>query len=134
MLTTTWGQWKEAHPETTVLHVDEALGGEDSDLRNTRDANGPSFPIGDVDPRLPIQEDVLGLVTDDGTPIAFHVNSALTALQRGETVSEQGINLVLDGGGVKAVDDDGNDLGGHQAFWFAWSQFHPGTELWPAEG
>ena len=44
-----------------------------------------------------------------------------------------GIVLALDGGGVKAVDIDGNDLGGHQAFWFAWSQFYPGTELWPGE-
>ena len=27
-------------------------------------------------------------------------------------------------------DADGSDLGSHQAFWFAWSQFHPGTALW----
>jgi hypothetical protein len=26
---------------------------------------------------------------------------------------------------------DGSDLAGHQAFWFAWSQFQPGTRLWP---
>jgi hypothetical protein len=36
----------------------------------------------------------------------------------------------LDAGGIKAVDADGVDLGSHQAFWFAWSQFHPDTELW----
>ena len=29
-----------------------------------------------------------------------------------------------------AVDASGTDLGSHQAFWFAWSQFHPGTALW----
>ena len=39
--------------------------------------------------------------------------------------------LSIDGGGVRAVDADNNDLGSHQAFWFAWSQFYPGTELWP---
>ena len=103
-----------------------------SDLRNTRDADGPIFPIGDVDPRLPIQEDVLGLIDDNGTPIAFHVNSAIDALERGEFIEVNGITLVLEAGGVRAVDSDGNDLGGHQAFWFAWSQFHPETELWPA--
>lgn len=37
----------------------------------------------------------------------------------------------IDGGGVRAVDANGKDLGGHQAFWFAWSQFHPATKLWP---
>ena len=131
VITTTWGQWKAEHPDTTVLAVEEALGRPYSDLRNTRDADGPIFPIGDVDPRLAIQEDVLGLLAEDGTPIAFHVASAINALQRGETVSVNGINVVLEGGGLKAIDGDGNDLGAHQAFWFAWSQFHPDTELWP---
>lgn len=32
---------------------------------------------------------------------------------------------------VCAVDANGKDLGGHQAFRFAWSQFHPATKLWP---
>ncbi len=131
VVTTTWGQWKAEHPDTTVLHIEEALGRPESDLRNTRDADGPIFPIGAVDPRLPVQEDVLGLFTADGEPIAFHVTSAVEALERGETVSVGGINLILDGGGVRAVDGDGTDLGGHQAFWFAWSQFHPETALWP---
>jgi len=36
----------------------------------------------------------------------------------------------VDGGGLRAEDVDGTDLGSHQAFWFAWSQFHPETELW----
>ena len=31
-----------------------------------RDDNGPIFPIGEVDPRLPVQEPILGLITDDG--------------------------------------------------------------------
>ena len=132
VITTTWGQWKEAHPDTDVLAIELANGRPESDLRNTRDADGPIFPIGDVDPRLPVQEDIIGLITEDGTPIAFHVNSAIDALERGEFIEVDGITLVLDGGGVKAVDADGNDLGGHQAFWFAWSQFHPETELWPS--
>ena len=25
---------------------------------------------------------------------------------------------------------DGEPLAAHQAFWFAWSQFHPETDLW----
>ena len=129
VVTTTWGQWKQAHPETTVLAEYLALG-RDFDFRNTRDANGPIFPIGDVDPRLPVQEDIVGLVTDSGDAIAFQKDSALEALEKGEKISVGNVSLVLDGGGIKAVDDKGNDLGAHQAFWFAWSQFHPDTELW----
>ena len=131
VITTTWGQWKADHPDSTVLDISLALGRPDSDLRNTRDANGPIFPIGDVDPRLPVQEDVLGVLTASGDPLAFHVKSAIAALERGEFIEVDGISVLLDGGGVRAVDADGNDVGGHQAFWFAWSQFHPDTDLWP---
>jgi len=46
VVTTDWGTWKAAHPETTVLVEALALG-RDFDLRNTRDANGPIFPIGE---------------------------------------------------------------------------------------
>lgn len=132
VITTTWGQWKAAHPDTTVLDISLANGRPDSDLRNTRDGDGPIFPIGQVDDRLPVQEDVLGVITADGTPLAFHVNSALAALERGEFIEVDGVEVILDGGGVRAVDSGGGDLGGHQAFWFAWSQFYPDTELWPA--
>ncbi len=129
VVTTTWGQWRAAHPETTVL-VERLALGHDFDFRNGRDANGPIFPIGDVDERLPVQEDVLGLLTESGKAVAFPVQTALEALARGETVAFENVRLVLDGGGVRAVDAEGDDLGGHQAFWFAWSQFHPDTELW----
>ncbi len=130
VVTSTWADWRAAHPDTTVL-IEELALGRDPDFRNGRDADGPIFPIGDVDPRLPVQEDVLGVIAGDGTPIAFHVESALSALERGEAIEVDGISIVSDGGGVRAIDADGNDVGSHQAFWFAWSQFHPETELWP---
>jgi len=130
VVTTEWGAWKAAHPETTVLDESLALG-RDFDFRNNRDANGPIFPIGNVDPRLAVQEDVIGLIAESGKPIAFHRGKALEALTKGEEIGYENIRLVLDGGGVRAVDKNGKDLGGHQAFWFAWSQFYPDTELWP---
>ncbi len=130
VVTSTWADWKAEHPDTDVL-IEELALGRDFDFRNNRDADGPIFPIGDVDPRLPIQEDVLGVLTDDG-PIAFHVASALAALDRGETIEVDGIRILKSGSGVRAEDTDGNDLGGHQAFWFAWSQFYEDTTLWPA--
>jgi len=130
VVTTSWGEWKKAYPNTTVLEERLALG-RDFDFRNGRDANGPIFPIGDVDPRLPVQEDVLGVITASGKPIAFHVNSLIKVLDSGEKVTIETVEIVLDAGGVKAVDKDGKDLGTHQAFWFAWSQFYPETLLWP---
>lgn len=129
VVTTTWGEWKAAHPETTVLAEELALG-RNFDFRNNRDAEGPIFPIGDVDPRLPVHEDILGIVTASGRPVAFRLEDAISALKKGEQIAFENVRLILDGGGVRAVDNRGMDLGGHQAFWFAWSQFYPKTELW----
>ncbi len=130
VVTTDWGTWKERHPETTVLVEALALG-RDPDFRNGRDANGPIFPIGNVDPRLPVHEDVIGVVAASGTPIAFQRSKALVALKNGDEIAFENVRLELAAGGIKAVGVDGADLGSHEAFWFAWSQFHPQTELWP---
>ena len=132
VITSEWGAWKAAHPETTVLKERYALG-RDPDFRNGRDANGPIFPVGDVDPRLSVHEDVIGIVTGTGTPVAFQRSAAVAALTRGEDVTFEDVRLELDAGGVKAVGPNGADIGSHQAFWFAWSQFHPGTALWPQQ-
>ncbi len=130
VVTTDWGTWRKAHPETTVLVEALALG-RDFDFRNTRDADGPIFPIGDIDPRLPVHEDVIGVIASSGTPVAFQRSTAFLALRQGEEIAFENVRLVLEAGGIKAVDADGADLGSHQAFWFAWSQFHPKTALWP---
>ena len=130
VVTTDWGTWQAEHPETTVL-VERLALGRDFDFRNGRDANGPIFPVGDVDPRLPVHEDVIGVVTASGTPVAFQRSAAMIALSRGEEIGFENVRLRLEAGGIRAVDADGADLGSHQAFWFAWSQFHPGTALWP---
>ncbi|MEO1748712.1 MAG: DUF3179 domain-containing (seleno)protein, partial [Pseudomonadota bacterium] len=129
VVTTDWGTWKRTHPDTTVLIEALALG-RDFDFRNGRDANGPIFPIGDVDPRLPVQEDIIGVTTASGKPVAFQRSAALIALTNGEEIAFENVRLALDAGGIKAVDENGTDLGSHQAFWFAWSQFYPDTELW----
>ncbi len=129
VITTDWGAWKKEHPETTVLLERYALG-RDPDFRNGRDADGPIFPVGDVDPRLSVHEDIIGVITASGKPVAFQRSTALVALRRGDQIAFENVRLELDAGGIKAVDADGSELGSHEAFWFAWSQFHPGTELW----
>lgn len=130
VVTTDWGTWKKEHPETTVLIEALALG-RDFDFRNGRDANGPIFPVGNVDPRLSVHDDIVGIVTESGTPIAFPLGETFLALKRGEKIAIENIELMLDSGGIRASDKDGNDVGSHQAFWFAWSQFYPETKVWP---
>lgn len=129
VITTEWGTWREAYPNTTVLVEALALG-RDFNLRETRDANGPIFPVGDVDPRLPVHEDIIGAITAEGTPVAFPRAAAAVALTAGRMVEFENVRLELFAGGVRAIGTDGEDLGSHQAFWFAWSQFYPETVLW----
>jgi hypothetical protein len=128
---TTWGLWKDAHPETTIVAEDGGLGRTyPVNPLGGRDADGPIFPIGDVDPRLPVQEPVLGVIGTHGAHVAFPTVAATLALESGETVEFEGITVELDGGGLRATASDGEQLVGHQSFWFAWSQFHPDTGLW----
>jgi len=134
VITTNWGSWKRAHPDSTVLLEGYALG-RNPDFRNKRDANGPIFPIGDVDPRLPVHEDVIGAITASGTPVAFQRSAAFVVLSKGEEIVFENIQLELTAGGIRAIDkntsaESETETGSHQAFWFAWSQFHPDTKLW----
>ena len=130
VVTTTWGEWKAAHPDTTIVAQDGGIGRVyPDDPLGDRDDFGPIFPVGDVDPRLPAQEQVLGVVTPEGAPVAFPVSATLDTLTAGGAVAAHGVEVVLDGGGLRARGGDG-DLETHQAFWFAWSQFHPDTLLW----
>ena len=131
VVTTTWGEWKAAHPETTIIAEDGGIGRQYAlDPLRGRDDDGPIFPIGDMDDRLGVHDQVFGVVLDDGTPIAFGVDTAAAALRDGAVVELAGVTLRLDGGGVRAADAAGNEIDGHQAFWFAWSQFMPDTLLW----
>ena len=127
-----WGDWKEARPDTRIIAQDAGLGRTylDDPLQG-RDEAGPIFPVGDVDPRLLTQEQVVGVITHDGTPIAFPVEDVRVALEDGP-IEFNGVTVRLEDS-IRVYDPDGNELVSHRAFWFAWSQFHQGTLLWTAE-
>ncbi|MCE2529138.1 MAG: DUF3179 domain-containing protein [Acidimicrobiia bacterium] len=139
MVTSRWGEWKAANPQTLIVAEDGGIGRSyPEDPLRGRDDHGPIFPIGDWDDRLPVQEKVLGVLIYEGgspTAVAFPVAEAQATLRRGGTVEHEGIVVTLDGGGLRALGPDGVETPTHESFWFAWSQFHPGTELWrPIEG
>ena len=70
------------------------------------------------------------MFTDDGQARAFPVAAARAALDDGRPVSALGVTVVPDASGVRATREDGSEVVGHEAFWFAWSQFNPDTLLW----
>jgi hypothetical protein len=131
VVVTTWGEWRAAHPATRIVARDGGIG-RDYPLEplRGRDDNGPIFPIGDVDPRLPVQANVVGVISPDGTPVAFPVDQARATLADGDEVAFGDIVVTSDAGGLRARARGGDELPAHQAFWFAWSQFHPETLVW----
>jgi Protein of unknown function (DUF3179) len=135
VVTSTWGAWREAHPGTRIVARDGGIGrAYEDDPLGGRDDAGPIFPIGDVDPRLPVQAQVVGVIAPGRGPVAFPAAEARDALAAGRTVAARGVELVADGGGMRARTNAGRELPTHQAFWFAWSQFHPRTTLWEPTG
>lgn len=131
VVTSTWGEWKAAHPDTRIVAEDGGIGRSyPEDPLGGRDDDGPIFPIGQPDPRLPSQAQVLGVVDPDGRPLAFEVEQARAAIAAGQRVAIGDVEVISDGGGVRAIRPDGTAIPSHQAFWFAWSQFHPETALW----
>jgi hypothetical protein len=127
----TWGEWKAAHPSTRIIAEDGGIGRSyPPDPLGGRDDDGPIFPTGEIDPSLDAHHPVIGVITPDGTAVAFPTAAAKTALANGRTVATAGVEVYTDGAGLRTRTPDGSDLASHQAFWFAWSQFHPDTMLW----
>jgi len=131
VVVSSWGEWKVAHPDTMIVARDGGIGRSyPEDPLGGRDDDGPIFPIGQADLRLPAQARVVGAVDPDGQPVAFPVEQATSSLAAGREVVLGVVELVADAGGLRAQLRGGEELPAHEAFWFAWSQFHPETLVW----
>ncbi|UJH70258.1 DUF3179 domain-containing (seleno)protein [Ornithinimicrobium sp. INDO-MA30-4] len=51
-------------------------------------------------------------------------------LESAESVAVGDVQVRSFAGGFSVFDSDGEMIPSHAAFWFAWSQFHPDTDLW----
>ena len=130
-VTSQWGAWRAEHPDATVMTGRNGTGADyPLDPLGGRDDGGPIFPVGDIDGRLFPQTQVIGVTTADRGHVAFPAAGARDALTAGSPVELDGVSLELAGTGFRASDDEGRELVAHQAYWFAWSQFHPDTTLW----
>ena len=128
-----WAAWRKAYPKTTILAEDGGVGRRyPSNPLGGRDDQGPIFPVGPVDPRLGVHDVVLGVIAPDGKPLGFSRAAAQLALKFGESVRLGGVTVRADADGLRAFVGN-TETPSHEAFWFAWSQFRPGTLLWQRE-
>jgi Protein of unknown function (DUF3179) len=134
VVVSTWGAWRAAHPQTSILAQDGGIGRTypANPLRG-RDDQGPIFPVGDVDSRLPVHEVVLGVTNAQGQALAFARVNVQLALAAGESVKMGGVEVRSEAGGLRAF-EGGSEAFSQQSFWFAWSQFKPKTLLWKRGG
>lgn len=131
----TWGDWKAAHPNTAIVEQGAGRGRRYvPDPLLGRDDAGPIFPVGAIDPRLPSTDEVLGVIGPDGAAVAFHVERARAQLANGRPVILGDVEVIANGTGLSArLAGTEQPIVTQVARWFAWSQFHPDTLLWPAD-
>ena len=128
---TSWGEWRAEHPDTTVLAEDPGTGRRyRPDQLTARDADGPIFPVGDTDLRLPPNVDVLGVEGPDG-PIALDRASLEATLADGGRLERAGFVVTTDETGPIVSTLDGEPSDALSVRWFAWAQRFPETTVWP---
>ncbi|MDX1623587.1 MAG: DUF3179 domain-containing protein [Gemmatimonadota bacterium] len=134
---TTWERWKEEHPDGLVLSRD--TGYERNYDRNPylRYETSPStmFSAGERDDRLAQKALVLG-ITEGEAAVAFPLEELEKRRRPIRTrVGDRELFVYWFPGNRTAF---ATDLGGEKvpatlAYWFAWSGFHPDTEVWRSE-
>ncbi len=128
---TTWRNWRDRHPNTRVL---SATTGHRRDY--TRDpyesyaqSQSLMFPVGSLDTRYTPKSRVLGLVVEGKAYAhAFDSLHARKSPLRRNLAGHTAIIEAEPGGGRATI--DGQPVPLTLAYWFAWSAFHPDTELW----
>ncbi len=129
---TTWKHWRTAHPKTLVLSTD--TGHQRDYTRNPYSAYEQSqalmFPAGHPDGRLKPKEKVLGVLVGD-TARAYPL-AALQARRSPvrENVAGKPVVVVAGADHSATAMINGESADAVVVYWFAWSAFHPNTELW----
>lgn len=129
---TTWQDWLERHPVTTILHLtDERRQQYQRDpyrkYHASRDLMFPAKPLSD---RLPLKARVLGVWTD--TAAKAYPLSALVRFTEPLQQVLDGKSYKLDyNAKAKSVRVSQADEGVRwtYAYWFAWHAFHPDTDV-----
>jgi|TARA_B100000686_G_scaffold260144_1_gene272763 hypothetical protein len=80
MVTTTWGEWRRFHPETTVLSLETGYSrdyGEGVAYREYFQSNDLMFDVPERDSRLPLKAEIVGVLLEEDTtkhsPLAISV-------------------------------------------------------------
>lgn len=123
-----WARWKAEHPGTKTVLFDT---GHKRDYgadpyADYEDSPELYFPVSHEDYRLPRKTVVFGVSLPEGAAAA--PVSALGAQGVRVRIGKRTV-VIRDKGGARAFDEEGRELPGLEAYWFAWAAFHPATLL-----
>jgi hypothetical protein len=130
LVTTTWGAWRAAHPEGSVVSDDGGVGRVYVADPTRAEPGGIPAAMGPtaagLDPGVP----VLGVHGPDG-PVAFDIAAARPALTAGRTVESGRVRVLGEAGGLVAVDAaTAEPLVSATVDWWAWSRAYSAGTLW----
>ena len=103
VVTTTWGEWKRRHPQTTVLSLDTGHNrdyGEGVAYRDYFATDELMFPVPESDRRLDNKDDVFALVGKDGQALALSSRFLKKNRLHHETLSGEELVILTDRSGA----------------------------------
>ena len=137
LLHTTFGQWRERHPDTWVLSRDTGYRGVpygQSPYRGYERSRRVWFPVADRDRRYHPKAWVLGVEVDGAFKAYPFEELERAAGPVRDSIAGQALTVRYDGDSAWAEDAAGELMPGIRLFWFAWYAFHPDTDVWVAPG
>lgn len=131
---TTWGSWKEEHPNTLVLTEQTGFNRDYSKNPYPGYDLSPAiyFPVGANDARFHPKEMVIGLEVDGKfKAYPFSEFEKLGKKEFEDTFQGKTFTISYNAKAKSAVinDADNNPVPAVTNFWFAWYAFHPDTEV-----
>jgi len=151
VVTTTWGQWKKRHPDTTVLSLDTGHRrdyGEGVAYHDYFATDKLMFKVPGQDKRLLNKDSVVAL-RDDNSQLAISAKFLAKNPVYSDKLGDQDLVVLTNAAGANRVYDSRGTgtqwmvneseltagtkslsrLPSHRAFWFGWSSQFPDTRL-----
>ena len=126
---TTWSEWVAAHPGTRVLEKPEQIRSSRYAGYHDDPARAGLFRTFWLQDVMPAKALVHGLATDHHA-VAIADTSLAAGATREVRLGERMVTVRRHAdGGVRAHDAAGEEIPVRAAYWFAWSAFHPHTEV-----
>lgn len=132
VVTTTWGEWKAAHPNTTVLSLETGHRrnyGEGVAYRDYFATDDLMFEVSRKDSRLEKKAEVLAIRIPQRKPLAISIRYLLKHPEFKTAHEGAAIEVRTSAQGATEVLVDGKPFPAHRSFWFAWYTQFPETAL-----